>query len=164
MKEAPMILEQRDALMEQAYATSDSRAGVVISLQLCPAHRAPMQPVNPARALENLGIEGDRHALPDGKRQVLLMPVEVLDQLDVPIGAVKENITTRGIDLNRLALGTRLQIGEAVFELTKPCTPCERMDEIRIGLREELQGRRGMLARVVRGGELRVGDEIKIVG
>ncbi len=49
-----------------------------------------------------------------------------------------------------------------ILETTKPCTPCERMDEIRMGLQEQLQGKRGMLARVIRGGEIRAGDEIKV--
>ncbi len=142
----------------------DYSAGQVVSLQICPAHRVPMQMLNQARVLENLGLEGDRHAMPDGKRQVLFMAEEVLNRLDIPIGAVKENITTRGIELERLAPGTRLQIGSAVFELTKPCTPCSRMDEIRPGLQEELAGQRGMLARVVQGGEIRVGDEIRVTG
>ncbi len=138
--------------------------GTVVSLQICPAHRAPMQKLESVRVLENLGFEGDRHAVPDGSRQVLLIEEETLKRLDVPIGAVKENITTRGIELMRLAQGIHLQIGGALFELTKPCHPCTRMDEIRMGLQEELEGQRGMLARVLRGGEIRVGDEIKVVG
>ncbi len=143
---------------------NESHTGQVVSLQVCPAHRAPMQMLNQVCALENLGLEGDRHAMPDGKRQVLLMAEEILNRLAIPAGAVKENITTRGIDLQQLAPGTRLQIGGAVFELTKPCTPCSRMDEIRPGLQEELAGQRGMLARVVQGGEIHVGDEIRAMG
>jgi MOSC domain-containing protein YiiM len=139
-------------------------SGQVVSLQICPAHRAPMQAQNPVRAVENLGLENDRHAMPDGKRQVLLMSEEILKRLDVPIGAVKENITTRGIELMRLKPGTRLQIGSAVFELTKACEPCSRMDEIRMGLREELEGQRGMLARVLQTGEIHIGDEIFVLG
>ncbi len=136
----------------------------VVSLQICPGPRAPMQMLQTVRVLENFGLEGDRHAKPEGKRQVLFMASEVLDRLDIPTGAVKENITTRGIELMRLTPGTRLQIGTAVFEVTKPCHPCSRMDEIRMGLQEELQGQRGMLANVVRGGQLRVGDEIGVTG
>jgi MOSC domain-containing protein YiiM len=43
------------------------------------------------------------------------------------------------------------------------CDPCSRMDEIRPGLQTELDGRRGMLARVVRGGEVAAGDEIELL-
>ncbi len=159
-----MALDEQATPTAESTGLSASDTGTVVSLQICATHRAPMQKINPARALENLGLEGDRHAMPDGKRQVLLMPAEVLDKLDIPVGAVKENITTRGIDLMRLGSGTRLQIGDALFELTKVCEPCSRMDEIRRGLQDELEGQRGMLARVLRGGELRVGDVIKVVG
>jgi MOSC domain-containing protein YiiM len=78
---------------------------------------------------------------------------------------VKENITTSGIALMALAPGTRLRLGDqGVVEITKPCSPCSRMDEIRAGLRDELAGRRGMLARVVAGGTARRGDAITVVG
>jgi MOSC domain-containing protein YiiM len=137
--------------------------GIVVSLQICAKHRAPMEKLKGVRVLENLGLEGDRHAIPNGSRQVLFIEEETLNRLDIPVGAVKENITTRGIELMHLAPGTQLRIREAIFQLTKPCTPCSRMDEIRTGLQEELQGRRGMMARVVRGGEIRVGDPIAIV-
>jgi MOSC domain-containing protein YiiM len=137
--------------------------GMVVSLQICSAHRAPMQKLEAARAVENLGLEGDRHAIPDGSRQVLFIEEETLNRLAVPVGAVKENITTRGIDLMRLAAGTHLRIGQALFELTRPCTPCSRMDEIRVGLQDELEGQRGMLARVIHGGEIHVGDGIQIM-
>jgi MOSC domain-containing protein YiiM len=43
------------------------------------------------------------------------------------------------------------------------CDPCSRMDEIRPGLQEELEGRRGMLARVVQTGDVAVGDEIRLL-
>ncbi len=135
----------------------------ITSLQICPAHRQAMQMQAAVRAVENLGLEGDYHARADASRQVLLMDEETLSKVQLKAGAVKENITTRGINLYALGEGTRLKIGAAVFEITKPCEPCARMDEIRLGLRAELVGQRGMLARVVQGGELRVGDEIQVV-
>lgn len=134
----------------------------VVNLQICPAPRAPMQPVDAVRAVENRGLEGDRHAAPDSTRQVLLIEAETLERMGLASGAVKENITTRGIELMALAIGTRLHIGGAVLELTKACTPCARMDELRTGLRAELQGQRGMMARVLVGGEIGVGDEIRV--
>ncbi len=141
---------------------SDQR-GTIVSLQICPGHRKPMQMKQSLRAIANLGLEDDRHAHPNGSRQVLLIDEETLKALDLKPGMVKENMTTRGIDLKSLARGTRLHIGSALFEIMAPCSPCERMDEIRAGLREALEGQRGMLARVVEGGMLRVGDVIEVV-
>ena len=139
------------------------QSGSIASLQICPAPRAPMQVIESARVIQDWGLEGDRHAQSGGTRQVLLMDEETLSGFGLAAGVVKENITTRGIDLKTLAPGTRLVIGSALLELTKSCTPCSRMDEIRPGLREALEGQRGMLARVVEGGLLRVGDPIEIV-
>jgi MOSC domain-containing protein YiiM len=56
-----------------------------------------------------------------------------------------------------------VRAGGAVFEVTMICDPCERMDAIRPGLRRELEGRRGMLARVVEPGEVAVGDTLELV-
>ena len=134
----------------------------VVQLQICPGHRAPMICVNSARAIENFGLEGDQHAKTDSKRQVLLMESETLEKLDLQIGAVKENITTRGISLMSLPVGARLHIGKAVFEITQACQPCSRMDELRPGLRQTLGGQRGMLACVIQSGALSVGDAILI--
>jgi MOSC domain-containing protein YiiM len=139
------------------------RGGSVASLQLCVRHRTPMQKVDAVRALTNRGLEGDRHAMPDSARQVLLLDEELLRAYDVPAGALRENITTRGLDLMSLPQGTRLKIGQALFETTKECEPCSMVDGVRMGLREELAHKRGMLARVLQGGEIRVGDTIEIV-
>jgi MOSC domain-containing protein YiiM len=121
-----------------------------------------MTPVASARALENFGLEGDRHAKSDSKRQVLLIETETLERLGLRVGEVKENITTRGIVLMNLPVGTRLRVGEAILEITGVCHPCERMEELRSGLREELSGQRGMLARVAQSGTLNVGDAILV--
>ena len=61
-----------------------------------------------------------------------------------------------------LTKGQRLQIGEAILEVTGPCDPCSRMDEIRMGLQQELLGQRGTLCRVVEGGRIQRGDTIEL--
>ena len=141
-----------------------SLKGKIVSLQLCPGHRKPMQLVDKTEAVENLGFKGDRHALPDSSRQVLLIEKETLDKLRLNPGEVKENITTIGINLMILKHRTRLKIGdEVLLEITKPCSPCSRMDEIRKGLLQDLAGRRGMLTRVVKGGFICSGDTIEVI-
>ena len=134
----------------------------VVNLQLYPGNRQPMASVKSAKAIENLGLEGDRHAKANSKRQVLLVEAETLDKLGLRAGDVRENITTRGVALMELPLGTRLRIGEALFELTVECEPCNLMDQLRPGLKETLKGQRGMLARVTQSGMLSVGDAILV--
>jgi MOSC domain-containing protein YiiM len=77
-------------------------------------------------------------------------------------GAVKENITTAGMDFQALATGMRMRIGEAALEITGPCHPCPRMDDIRQGLQEEMKGQRGWLCRVIEEGTIRCGDAIEV--
>ena len=124
------------------------------------AHGEPMREYNEVFAVENKGFKDCIHARGGTGRQVLLMDSETLEEFGIAPGRAKENITTRGLTLERLRLGQRLQIGEALLEVTNPCTPCYQMDEIRMGLQEALRGRRGILCRVVESGGIRRGDRI----
>lgn len=140
-----------------------SEPGTIIALHLSVGHRQPMAAVPEVHAVADLGLEGDRHARPGGRRQVLLMEAETLGELGLAPGDVRENITTAGLPLMDLAAGTRLRLGETVvLELTAECEPCARMDEVRPGLRKTLEGRRGVLARVLTGGRIRIGDPILV--
>jgi MOSC domain-containing protein YiiM len=132
----------------------------VVALFVSTASRVPLHPRQSVQALENRGVEGDRHSKPGSKRAVLLIEQEILDQFGLKAGDVREQVTVRGIDLRGLPKGTRLKVGGAVLELMGPCAPCERMDELRQGLQVELEGRRGRFARVVRAGAFSVGDSL----
>jgi len=134
----------------------------VAQLFLATAPRRPVREVEDAMAVADRGLEGCRRSRPGSGRQVLLVEREILDSLGLSPGQVKENITTRDVRLNELAEGQRLSIGQAVLEVTGPCAPCSRMDEIRMGLQQELRGRRGILCRVVEGGQIRRGDAIQV--
>jgi MOSC domain-containing protein YiiM len=136
----------------------------VASIQLCPGHRQPMQLVSTATLTSGVGIDGDKHAGAVSRRQVLIADKEALDKLGLKPGTIKENLTVTGLDVMDLPSGTRLAVGKGVvLELTSVCEPCFRMDEIRPGLKDELEGRRGMNSRVVTGGAIAVGDSITIL-
>ena len=122
-----------------------------------------MEELQEARALEDVGLEGCAHARPQGKRQLLLMDRETLDVFELAPGIVRENLTTEGLDVNGLAFGQRLQIGEVELQVTAVCDPCEQIEALRPGLQAAMQGRRGMLCKVARGGLLRRGDEIVVM-
>jgi MOSC domain-containing protein YiiM len=91
---------------------------------------------------------------------VLLVSREHLDAVDVEPGAIRENVTVAGADVQAWPIGQRVRVGEALFEITMVCDPCDRMDDLRDGLRAQLEGKRGMLAHVVEGGEIALGDAI----
>jgi MOSC domain-containing protein YiiM len=132
----------------------------IVALHLCPAARALLRSVDRVQALAEQGLEGDRHARRNNRRQVLLMEQEVLDEFGLAPGAVREQVTVRGLDLNRLAFGARLRVGEAVLEVAGPCAPCELMNEVKPGLKDALNGRRGRFVRVLKPGSIAVGDTL----
>ena len=120
-----------------------------------------MEEIAEVRALEDSGLEGCAHARTGSPRQVLLMDSETLELMELSPGIIRENITTRGINVNGLETGQRLQVGAAQLEVSMVCTPCDMLEKIRPGLRRELRGRRGMLCRVITGGLIRDGDRIE---
>jgi MOSC domain-containing protein YiiM len=122
-----------------------------------------MRPVPSATLISGLGIQGDKHAVAVSHRQVLLADKEALDAVAVTPGTIKENLTVEGLNVMALPAGSRLRLGtSAVLEITEICEPCFRMDEIRQGLKQELEGRRGMVARVIQGGTIHLGDPIQV--
>ena len=122
-----------------------------------------MERLEQVRVLAGHGLEGCAHARPGTKREVLFVAAEDLDAVGAEPGLIRENITVRGADVMRWPLGQRLAAGEAEFEITMVCDPCQRMDELRPGMRAELEGRRGMLARVTKTGEVAVGDAVSLL-
>jgi len=134
----------------------------IVALHLSKAARVPLEPVESVTALQERGLQGDRHAKANSRRSVLLMEQEVLDDFGLAPGDVREQVTVKGLALGPLVFGSRLRVGTAVLEVAGPCAPCARMDEIRDGLRAELEGRRGRFVRVVQAGSFAVGDAIEV--
>jgi molybdopterin adenylyltransferase len=114
------------------------------------------------QAIAGQGMKGCAHANPP-RREVLFASLEHLDSVGVGPGDIRENLTVAGADVQEWPVGQRVRAGDAVFEITMVCDPCHRMDELREGLRAEIEGKRGMLARVVESGQVTVGDEIELL-
>ncbi len=137
--------------------------GTIVALHIARVKGTPSDPVDAATAISAQGLEGDRSCSADNTRQVLVMDQETLDHLELKPGQIKENITTAGMDLSQAKAGEVFFIGDNVtMEVVGECEPCGKMDAIRPGLRELLGGRRGMLAMVINGGPIKVGDSIRI--
>jgi MOSC domain-containing protein YiiM len=143
--------------------------GHVVSLQLKRKHWGALERVDAVSATP-VGLEGDRHAgRHGGKRQVLLAESGDLREVGVAPGDLREQVTVELPGLMSLGQGTRLWVGDAVLELTGPCEPCTHIGE-HVGVhdpeafRRDLVGRRGMLARVVGEGTIRVGDPVAVHG
>jgi MOSC domain-containing protein YiiM len=132
----------------------------LVGIWRAPARRVPMEALEAAEVVED-GVDGCAHRRA-GKRSVLFVAAEDLDAVGVEPGVIRENFTVRGADLMRWPIGQRVAVGEAEFEVAMVCDPCHLMEEIRPGLQAELEGRRGMLASVVRSGRVAVGDEVVV--
>lgn len=114
------------------------------------------------RAVEGHGLEGCAHAQPP-RREVLLASKEHLDAVGVEPGAIRENVTVEGVDVQHWVVGEQIRVGRVLLEITMVCDPCHRMDDLRPGLRTEIEGRRGMLAHVLEGGEIALGDSVETI-
>lgn len=124
-------------------------------------------PVEEARLLPHHGIVGDAHA-GDWHRQVSMLAEESVDKLrdllpQLKAGAFAENINTVGIDLKSLPVGTRLQIGTAVAEVTQIGKECHGGCAIKKAAGRCVMPTEGIFAIVVREGTVRAGDTIEVV-
>jgi MOSC domain-containing protein YiiM len=124
------------------------------------------RPADTVRLRENHGIVGDAHA-GEGERQVSLLAEESIRKmrvsgLDVGPGDFAENITTRGVELTALPIGTRLAVGEAVLRVTKIGKECHDRCAIYLKAGDCVMPREGIFAVVLRGGAIRAGDRIAV--
>ncbi len=122
------------------------------------------KPVAVIELRENHGIVGDAHA-GDWHRQVSLLAQESIDKmramgLDVNAGDFAENITTNGIDLVSLPIGTRLQIGESLLEVTQIGKECHTRCAIFYQAGDCVMPKEGIFARVLHGGTIGQGEAI----
>jgi MOSC domain-containing protein YiiM len=125
-------------------------------------------PVARVTIREDYGVVGDAHADSATHRQVSLLAIESIDKmrgkgLELHPGDFAENITTEGIDLAGLPVGTRINIGRVVLEMTQIGKECHAGCAIRQQVGDCIMPREGVFARVVRGGEIKPGDRIEII-
>jgi MOSC domain-containing protein YiiM len=114
------------------------------------------------------GLVGDAHA---GKwhRQVSLLGQESVDKMTAMgvkglcVGKFAENLTTEGIELFKLPVGTKLEIGETLMEVTQIGKQCHAGCQIRTQVGDCIMPREGIFTRVLKAGWIVPGDEIKIV-
>ena len=117
---------------------------------------------------ENYGLEGDAHADRSTHRQVSLLAIESISKmknsgLDVGPGDFAENLTTEGLELISLPVGTRISIGKNVLlEITQIGKECHSGCAIYKQTGKCIMPKEGVFAKVIRGGYVQVGDKIKI--
>lgn len=167
----------------------NGRNGVVIGVSADAQHAFSKEARKQITLVENHGVERDAHAgshvrhryiariwpARPNNRQVHLMRAELFDELraaghSVAPGDLGENVTTSGLELEHLPLGTRLHLGQtAIVELTGLRTPCALIDRFRKGLRSKMLNgtsapkfKCGVLGVVLAGGCVGAGDAARV--
>jgi MOSC domain-containing protein YiiM len=164
----------------------------VVAVCASPVHGFSKQARSAVRLVEGLGVEGDAHAgttvqhlsrvrrnpSTPNLRQVHLVHTELFDEVaedghHVRPGDLGENITTEGVDLLGLPVGTVLRLGAAAeVEITGLRNPCYQIDDFQDGLLRHMLGRAadgtvvrkaGVMAVVLSGGDVRPGDAVTVV-
>jgi len=144
------------------------RAGRVVWLGVRPERRLPMVPASSLIIDPIEGLPGDHYRSRTGAaRQVTLIQQEhifaIAAYLDIPTIApelLRRNVVVCGINLLALK-GCRFQLGTAVLQATGECHPCSRMEEVLgVGGYNAVRGHGGITARIISGGEVRLGDAI----
>ncbi|MDP2982338.1 MAG: MOSC domain-containing protein [Candidatus Latescibacter sp.] len=147
--------------------------GVVFSLNSSKTKGTSKTPIPKALLIEGMGLAGDAHAA-GGLRQVSLLSIEsirkqqecarIKKQAALKAGDFAENITTEGVRLADLKIGDRLKVGgEALLEISQIGKECHTYCAIYRKTGDCIMPREGIFARIIKGGEVGTGDEIKVI-
>jgi len=142
--------------------------GTVLAVHIAPEKGCRKADAGRGRLMTGLGLENDAHA-GTPLRQVSLLAMESIDKLrakglEAVFGDFAENLTTRGIDLPSLPLGTRLRVGStALLEVTQIGKVCHNRCRIFYTMGDCVMPREGVFAKVLRDGEVAAGDPIEVL-
>ena len=141
----------------------------VVSINISDRKGVRKKPVEEAVLRTDYGIEGDAHASSEWHRQVSLLALESIRKmqemgLDVHPGDFAENITTEGLDLISLPLGTRIQIGRDIIgEVSQIGKECHTRCAIYYQAGDCVMPKEGIFIKVIQGGIVRTGDTVSLV-
>ena len=142
----------------------------IISINVSEKKGMRKKAVDSAVLKDNFGIEGDAHASGKWHRQVSLLATESIKKmqdkgLDVGPGDFAENITTVGVNLPNLPVGTKMTIGDDIeLEVSQIGKLCHNRCAIYEQAGDCVMPREGIFVKVIKGGTIKTGDEIKVVG
>jgi len=140
--------------------------GRIVSLNISTTKGTGKIPVETIKVRPDHGMEGDAHAA-DWHRQISLLDQESINKMrakghDLKPGAFAENITTEGLDLVNLPIGTRLVSDEVELEITQIGKKCHSKCNIFHTVGDCVMPKEGVFAKVINGGTLRIGAQLDI--
>jgi len=142
--------------------------GRIVSLNISAKKGIRKKPIKEVLLKTNYGIEGDAHASSEWHRQVSLLALESIRKmqdkgLNVNPGDFAENITTEGIDLPALPVGTKMTIGNNIeVEVSQIGKECHTRCAIYYLAGDCVMPKEGIFVTVLKGGKVREGDEITV--
>jgi MOSC domain-containing protein YiiM len=143
--------------------------GEVVEVCLSDRKGVKKTPVGECLIVENHGLEGDSHASSEYHRQVCLLAEESITKMkgkgfDVGPGSFAENITTRNLDLLTVPIGTKVLVGEVLLEITQKGKECHIGCAVYQQIGECIARTEAIFGRVLKGGKVKVGDRVKVMG
>ena len=149
------------------HPTTIGDKGLVLAVCTSEKKGTRKRDVRQAELRPDWGIVGDAHAA-DWHRQVSLLAWESIEKmralgLNVGAGSFAENITTKGLELVALPIGTRLRLGAALVEVTQIGKVCHDRCAIYYQAGDCVMPREGIFVRVCEGGQVQAGDTIEVV-
>lgn len=144
--------------------------GRVLSINISKKKGEMKEPLEHGNFIENFGLEGDAHG-GNWHRQVSLLAQESIDIMTnmgvegLCFGNFAENITTQGITLHEIPVGTQLRIGETIQEVTQIGKECHADKGCAVAQKvgKCIMPTQGIFTKVIRGGIVKNGDEIEII-
>lgn len=146
--------------------------GELVAIYLHGPKGEALNAVAVAQAMTGRGLDGDRYCRKEGAgkpdQEITLIEMEAIEalgrecQMLVPPAQARRNLLTRGVPLNHL-VEREFTVGNVLLRGIRLCEPCDHLESLtRNGIKEGLHHRGGLRASVVRGGELRPGDPIRL--
>lgn len=139
----------------------------VETIHVGPAEGGELHAVESASAIAGKGLVGDRHFFAGGARRgqaLTLVEAEVVEDVGLPAGGTRRQVTVRGVRLNDL-VGKRFRVGEVDCYGVELCEPCRHLQELtRPGIIKELAHRAGINADILTDGTIAVGDRVTVDG
>lgn len=145
-----------------------NRIGKVIEINRSEKKGVIKEPIGEGKFVENFGLEKDAHG-GNWHRQVSLLGIESFRKMEalgiegLKYGMFAENITTEGIILYELPVGTKLKIGETVQEVTQIGKECHSGCEIAQKVGKCIMPKEGIFTKIIKGGTVKVGDIIEVL-
>lgn len=145
------------------------KTGKVLSVNISETKGVVKEPIDLGLFIDNFGLKDDAHS-GDWHRQVSLLGIESFKKMedqgikDLKYGDFAENITTEGLVLYELPIGTKLKIGDSLHQVTQIGKTCHSGCAIALKVGKCVMPKEGIFTIVLKGGIVKAGDKVEVLG